>query len=191
MHIVIGKVSLILGYCAGWSNNLFWDVMNQVLFTWWCAQGMSKVNILRPKPNGRSFADDSFKRIFLNENVWISLKISLKFVPKGPINNIPALVWIMAWRRPGDKPLSEPMMVSLPTHICVTRPQWVNLGQLNSLWRSCRSLSSMMVSWWPDGPGDHCGVESTFQRGRNSITLIICLVKMNRIPWGFPVMKYT
>ena len=32
----------------------------------------------------------------------------------------------MAWRRPGDKPLSEPMMVSLLTHICVTRPQWVN-----------------------------------------------------------------
>ena len=32
----------------------------------------------------------------------------------------------MAWRRPGDKPLSEPMMVSLPTHICVTRPQWIN-----------------------------------------------------------------
>ena len=32
----------------------------------------------------------------------------------------------MAWRRPGDKPLSEPMMVRLPTHICVTQPQWVN-----------------------------------------------------------------
>ena len=31
----------------------------------------------------------------------------------------------MAWRRSGDKPLSEPMMVRLPTHICVTRPQWV------------------------------------------------------------------
>ena len=31
----------------------------------------------------------------------------------------------MAWRCPGDKPLSEPKMVSLPTHICVTRPQWV------------------------------------------------------------------
>ena len=50
---------------------------------------------------------------------------ALKFVPKGPINNIPALIQIMAWRRPGDKPLSEPMIVSLPTHICVTRPQWV------------------------------------------------------------------
>ena len=42
------------------------------------------------------------------------------------LTNIPALVQIMAWRRPGDKPLSEPMLVRLPTHICVTRPQWVN-----------------------------------------------------------------
>ena len=65
------------------------------------------VNTLRPRQNGRHFTDD----IFLNENIWISIKISLKFVPKGPINNIPALVQIMAWRRPGDKPLSEPMMV--------------------------------------------------------------------------------
>ena len=40
--------------------------------------------------------------IFLNENVWIPIKLSLKCVPKGPINNIPALVQIMAWRRPGD-----------------------------------------------------------------------------------------
>ena len=32
----------------------------------------------------------------------------------------------MAWCRVGDKPLSEPMVVSLLTHICVTRPQWVN-----------------------------------------------------------------
>ena len=65
------------------------------------------------------------KCVFLNENVWIPFQISLKFLPKGPINNIPALVQIMAWRRPGDKPLSEPMMIRLPTHICVTRPQWV------------------------------------------------------------------
>ena len=63
---------------------------------------------------------------FLLENVWISINISLQFVPRVPINNIPTLVQVMAWRRPGDKPLSEPMMVRLPTHICVTRPQWVN-----------------------------------------------------------------
>ena len=71
------------------------------------------------------FPDAIFKCIFIYEIIWISIKISLKFVPRGPINNIPALVQIMAWRRPGDKPLSEPMMVSSLTHICVTRPQWV------------------------------------------------------------------
>ena len=84
------------------------------------------VNRLRPRQNGRHFADDIFKCSFFNENLWIPIKISLKFVPRGPINNNPALVKIMAWRQPGDKPLSEPMMVSLLTHICVTRPQWVN-----------------------------------------------------------------
>ena len=84
------------------------------------------INTLRPRQNGRHFADDIFKCIFSNENVWIPIKISLKFVPKGPINNIPALVQIMVWCRAGDKPLSEPMMVCLLTYICVTRPQWVN-----------------------------------------------------------------
>ena len=80
-------------------------------------------NTLRPRQNGRLFADDTFKRIFLNENIRISIKIPLKFVPQGLINNIPSLVLIMAWRRLGDKPLSEPMMVRSLTHICVTRPQ--------------------------------------------------------------------
>ena len=59
------------------------------------------------------FAEDIFKGVFLNENVWILIKILLKFVPSGPINNVPALV--------GSKPLSEPSMVRLSTHIiCVT-----------------------------------------------------------------------
>ena len=33
----------------------------------------------------------------------------------------------MAWRRPGDNPSSEPVMVSLLTHLGITRPQWVNV----------------------------------------------------------------
>ena len=57
---------------------------------------------------------DTFKHIFFNENFTMPIKISLKFVPRAPINNIPALVQIMAWGCPGDKPLSESMMVSLP-----------------------------------------------------------------------------
>ena len=91
---------------------------------WW--QDIWPLNTLRPRKNGCHFADNIFKCIFQNENVWILTKISLKFVPKGPINKIPALVQVMAWCRPGNKPLSQPMMVRLPTHICITRPQWVN-----------------------------------------------------------------
>ena len=67
-----------------------------------------------------------YKCIFLNENVLILIETSLKFVPKGSISNIPALVQIVAWCRPGDKPLSEPKLVSSLTHICVTRLQWFN-----------------------------------------------------------------
>ena len=98
----------------------------QVLLPCFYVTRQQHVNTLRPRQNGRHFSDDIFKWIFLNENVWISLTISLKCVWKVWINNIPSLVQIMAWRRPGDKPLSEPMMVSLLTHIWVTRPQWVN-----------------------------------------------------------------
>ena len=67
---------------------------------------------------------------FPNAFSWMKMfkilfKISLKFVPTGPIDDKPALVQIMACRRAGDKPLSEPMMFSLLRHICITRPQWV------------------------------------------------------------------
>ena len=74
-------------------------------------EGHSSINTFKPRQNGRLLADDIFKYIFLNENACISITISPKFVPKGLINNILALVQIMAWRRLGDKPLSEAMMV--------------------------------------------------------------------------------
>ena len=58
-------------------------------------------------------ADDIFNYIFFNENDRISIQISLKFVPRSPVDNKPALIHIMAWRRTGDKPLHEPMMTQL------------------------------------------------------------------------------
>ena len=65
-----------------------------------------------------NLADDIFNRILLNENVWILIKISLKFVPKGLIDNKPALVQVMAWRRTGDKPLPEPFLTqSIDTYM--------------------------------------------------------------------------
>ena len=57
-----------------------------------------------------NLADNIFKCIFLNENDRIPIQISLKFVPRTQIDNTPALVQVMAWRRTGDKPLPEPMM---------------------------------------------------------------------------------
>ena len=68
------------------------------------------LNTLRLRQNGCHFADDIFKLILLNENHCVLIQISLKFVPKDPIKNIPALVQIMAWRQLGHKPLSGPMM---------------------------------------------------------------------------------
>ena len=91
-------------------------------------------NTLRPRQNGRHFPNDIFKWIFLKEIIWISIKMSLKFVPNGPINNMPWLVQIMAWRRTGDKPLSEPMMYSLLPHICVNQPQWFKGVSLRQSW---------------------------------------------------------
>ena len=64
-----------------------------------------------PGQNGRHFADDSFRRIFMNEKFCILTKSSLKFVPKGPIDNNPTL----AWHRIGGKPLSK----SMPTRFTV------------------------------------------------------------------------
>ena len=84
--------------------------------------------ILRPHQNGRKFGDNILKCIFVNENVWISIRISLNFVPRDQIDDIPVLTQIMDWRRPGDKPLPKPMMVRLLTYICVTRPRWVNVS---------------------------------------------------------------
>ena len=68
------------------------------------------INSSPPGQNGRHFADDIFSCILVNETCCIVNKSSLKFVPNGPIDNNPALVEIMAWRRIGDKPLSEPML---------------------------------------------------------------------------------
>ena len=90
-----------------------------------CTHGEGPFNTLRFRQNGRHFPDDIFRCIFLDENEQFFIKFSLKFVLKGPINKIPSLVQIVAWRRPGDKPLYEPMMVSLLTHTCVTGPPWV------------------------------------------------------------------
>ena len=58
-------------------------------------------------------ADDILNCIFLNDNDRIPIHISLKYVSRGPIDNKPALVQVMAWSRTDDKPLPGPMMTQL------------------------------------------------------------------------------
>ena len=95
---------------------------------------MKLLNTFRPRSNCRQFADNIGKYIFLKQNLWIPLKISQKFLPKIRINNMSALVQIAACCRTGDKPLSELLMVSSRTHLCVTRPQWVKpMGTDNNI----------------------------------------------------------
>ena len=84
----------------------------KLLHVGWLATSIA-VKTLRPIQNGRHFADDIFQCVSLNGNVYISIEISLKSVPKGPMNNITSLVHIMAWCRPVEKPLSEQKIISL------------------------------------------------------------------------------
>ena len=91
-------------------------------------------------------ADNIFKWISLTEHGRILIQISLKFVSKSP-----ALVQVLAWRLVGAKPLSEPIMVRLPTHICITQPQWVKFLQLIWRWSTYRfqvwAWSSDKLQW--------------------------------------------
>ena len=91
----------------------------------------------------RTKSSDAFS---LMKKFCIFIKISLKFVPKGPIDNSPALVQIMAWRRPGDKPLFEPMLVSLLTHI------WVKTLRPNDIYMCQQTNHRWFRQWlvaWP------------------------------------------
>ena len=113
-------------YCGVWDRCIVgfvnWDcysaLIPQICQGCWCLHIPSEgggiplgeyINSSPPGQYGRHFPDDVLKCIFLNEEMCILIQISSKFVPKGPINNNPALDQIMAWHRSGDKPLSEPM----------------------------------------------------------------------------------
>ena len=99
------------------------------------------INTLRPKRNRRHYAGDIFKCIFFNQNVKNTIKISLKFVLKGPINNISVLFQIMVSRRPDDKPSSEPMVVRWLRHIR-------GLNELITLIGLYCLYAVLHIGWW-------------------------------------------
>ena len=89
---------------------------------------------------------------------WKYMNFAWDFIEvcsKGPIKHIPALAQTMAWRRPGDKALSEPMVAELLTHVCVIRSQWVKVGAGLDIWVPCGrhfvKCNNRLTS-----PGFHC-----------------------------------
>ena len=107
-NVWIRQPYIVLASVTKWSQGM--SELSELLLAWcfstWCYS---------------HHFPDIFKCIFLNEDVRISIEISLKFVPRGPINNIPSLVQIMAWRRH----LNQCWLVYW--RIYVTRPEWVNI----------------------------------------------------------------
>ena len=89
--------------------------------------------------NGHNFTDDMFTCIFVNEKFCILIKISLKFVPKGSIDNKWALAQVMTWCRTGN--CLNQCWPSLMTHIYGTR-RWVKWVIIRSWW-----LSNKQVQW--------------------------------------------
>ena len=91
-----------------------------------------------------------FSTAFFGIKMFVFCKISLSFVPKVIFNNIPTLVQVIVWRRSVDKPLSEPMMVRLPTHICVTRPQWIRQKQGTRYLTTFLPVTNIITTCIPD-----------------------------------------
>ena len=120
------------------------------------------IDTLRPRQNGRYFPDDIFKCTFWNENVWISIKISLKFVSKCPIGNVPTLVQIMAWtsyslvywRICASLGLNVLIIVSVRLKsrwpIRLAQPRWINLSSAYRTQWAVWTLCKRRVEWKSD-----------------------------------------
>ena len=91
-----------------------YSMSHKIYIRFGCAFMVATPSVLiEAEESNRHFADDIFKCIFVNENIWIVNKIPLNCIPWGSIDNSSVLVQIMTWRRTGDKPLSEPMINGL------------------------------------------------------------------------------
>ena len=123
------------------SSNVSRLILNTIC---WKLQGT--FNKLRPRQDGLHFAYEILKCTFLNEICCILIKISVKCVHKGPIDNNPAFVQIMAWRRKATSHYLNQSWPRLLTHICVSRPQWV---------KCARHVEQLNVCCWEKRSLDH------------------------------------
>ena len=120
-------------------NQLFWGNGVGMVKNWGNLSCLQLVNSSPPGQNGHNFTDDGFKEFSEMKSCFfytcILIWMSLKFVLKGPINNIPTLVQLMAWHWLGDKLLSEHMMVRLQMHIYIYALGLIELSRKASVMR--------------------------------------------------------
>ena len=115
--------------CISWSQYCnYWCPGDQLIRcqqSWFLQADIALVyyfNTLRPRQNGRQFPDDFFKCIFFSCMIMFNFDFPEVFAE--------------VCSQESAKPLCEPMMVSLLTHICVTEPQWVNwLAPSDAIWQ--------------------------------------------------------
>ena len=118
--------------CQNWARNPVHGSIGPLLAQFWYVYDIWLVLFQCLTQWGRdkmaTILQTTFLKHFLEGKYLNFDNFSQNFVPKGQTNNIPALVQIMAWCRPGDMPLPEPMMVNLLTHICITIYAYASLG---------------------------------------------------------------
>ena len=83
VEVIVGAVSW-LATAGTIHSQVHWCIMVYRCAMWCLPIGliMNLFNTLRPRQNKRLFAEDIFRSILLNENVGISIEMSLKFVPR-------------------------------------------------------------------------------------------------------------
>ena len=91
--MIDGKSTLVaaVAWCQIGDKPLPEPMVTQLIVTYMSPQN-SRIYLISPWTKWLHFADDIFRCIFMNEKFCILIKISMKFVPGGPIGNDPALV---------------------------------------------------------------------------------------------------
>ena len=69
---------------------------------------------------------DILRTTHSNGFTWNTVFISLNFFPKGPIENMSALVQVMAWRQTGHKPYLDWLWLSSFTYVCHLGPVFIS-----------------------------------------------------------------
>ena len=151
-----------------------------------------KLNTWRLRQNGHHFPEDISNAFSWMKMHEFRVRLHWSLFPRAQLTIFQHLVQIMAWRRPDDKTLSEPMMVSLLTHICVTRPQWVKpynhiyaqLFSIQTIYLWSVTMYNITRQWYQISRYDHQTIQST------SLPLLAIWYTSTLLKWAEEIIEY-